>query len=67
MRVLAALALAACVPEAPPDPRLAYEKLQAPYIRHECRNHQSFAIEVDAHGREREIDNGRFCDLDIVE
>jgi len=58
-----ALALVGCTPEPPPEPRLAYQPLNAPYIRSECRNHQYFAVEVDARGNETEIDEGMFCDI----
>lgn len=50
-------------PRAPPEPRLAYQRLEAPHFRSECRNHQFIVIAVDAHGNEREIDEGRFCDI----
>jgi hypothetical protein len=51
-------------PRPAPQARLAYEPLNAPYIRSECRNHQYFAVEVDARGNETEIDEGMFCDIE---
>jgi hypothetical protein len=58
-----ALALVGCSAEPPPEPRLAYQRLDAPHLRTECRDHQFIIIEIDAHGREREIDDGLFCEI----
>jgi hypothetical protein len=58
-----ALALVGCAPETPPEPRLAYQRLDAPFSRGECRNHQYIVIETDTFGVETEIDEGRFCDI----
>lgn len=58
-----ALALVGCSAEPPPEPRLAHQRLEAPHFRTECRNHQYIVIAIDAHGVEREIDEGQFCDI----
>lgn len=50
-------------PPAPPEPRLAYQRLEAPRYRVECRNHQFIVYAIDMHGNETEIDEGRFCDI----
>lgn len=75
-RIITGLAVVGCVvviiavavthepqPQPVPHVRNAYERLDAPFIRSECRNHQYFAIEVDAHGNETEIDEGMFCEI----
>lgn len=61
--LILALALVGCSQEPPPEPRLAYQQLEAPYMRFECRNHQYWIIDVDAHGRERETNSGQFCEI----
>lgn len=48
---------------APADPRFAFQRFQAPTTRGECRNHQYIVIYTDAYGRERETDEGQFCDI----
>ncbi len=58
-----ALALVGCSAEPPPEPRLAYQRLDAPRFRVECRNHQYIIYAIDMHGNETEIDEGRFCDI----
>lgn len=50
-------------PRAPPEPRLAYQRLEAPTTRGECRDHQYIVVYTDAHGNEREVDEGQFCDI----
>lgn len=50
-------------PVAPPAPRSAFSQIQAPTTRGECRNHQYVVIYTDAYGREREADEGQFCDI----
>jgi hypothetical protein len=42
---------------------LAFSQLQAPVQRGECRNHQYWIVYTDAHGHEREVDAGQFCDI----
>ena len=72
-RIIIGLAIAACVAfiafvaftNEPPEPYVRiHGRLEAPFSRGVCRNHQYIVIETDAHGREREIDEGRFCGID---